>query len=73
MVGNLVEPRTFVMDVGVTKNLSAVEKRGGEFDMDEVLCIAAKSGGREPVATPAKDSWVSRETHRKPNVQALLG
>ena len=34
--GNLVTPRTFVMDVGVTKTLSSIKKHGGEFDMEAV-------------------------------------
>ena len=36
VTGNLVTPRTFVMEVGVTKKLSSVNKRGGEFDMEAV-------------------------------------
>ena len=34
--GNLVTPRTFVIDVGVSTDLSSLSKRGGEFDMEAV-------------------------------------
>ena len=34
--GNLVIPRTFVMDVGENNSLANVDLRGGEFDMEAV-------------------------------------
>jgi DNA repair protein RadD len=34
--GNLVTPRTFVMDVGVNHSLASVGQHGGEYDMEAV-------------------------------------
>ena len=60
--GNLVEPRTFVMDVGVTKNLSAVEKRGGEFDMEAVEEILNTEVINEEVVKHWKEKAGERQT-----------
>ena len=60
--GNLVEPRTFVMDIGVTKNLSAVEKRGGEFDMEAVEEILNTEVINEEVVKHWKEKAGERQT-----------
>ena len=40
--GHLVRPRTFVVDLGIGQQLSAIKMKGNDFDMDEAALIMNK-------------------------------
>ncbi len=59
--GHLVQPRTFVIDVGVQEKLRAVRKKASDFDMSEVDAIMNKS----PVTDSVIDNWKAKAANRQ--------
>jgi hypothetical protein len=60
--GNLVPPRTFVIDVGVREELSRVKKVGDDFDMAEVGRIMNQRPVTEAVVTHWREKASDRQT-----------
>ena len=60
--GNLVPPRTFVIDVGVREELSRVKKVGDDFDMAEVGRIMNERPVIEAVVTHWREKASDRQT-----------
>jgi DNA repair protein RadD len=60
-VGNLVRPRTYVIDLGVRGELAQVKMTGGEFDMDEVAAIMDK----KPITEAIIAHWREKTSDRK--------
>jgi superfamily II DNA or RNA helicase len=59
--GHLVQPRTFVIDVGVQEKLKAVRKKASDFDMSEVDAIMNKS----PVTDSVIENWKAKAANRQ--------
>ena len=59
--GNLVPPRTFVIDVGVREELSRVRKVGDDFDMNEVGRIM----NQRPVTEAVVAHWLEKARDRQ--------
>ncbi|MFO1158463.1 MAG: DEAD/DEAH box helicase [Reyranellaceae bacterium] len=60
--GNLVPPRTFVIDVGVREELSRVKKVGDDFDMAEVGRIMNQRPVTDAVVTHWREKAHDRQT-----------
>ena len=60
--GNLVPPRTFVIDVGVREELSRVKKVGDDFDMAEVGRIMNQRPVTEAVVAHWREKAQDRQT-----------
>ena len=60
--GNLVPPRTFVIDVGVREELSRVKKVGDDFDMAEVGRIMNQRPVTEAVVAHWREKAPDRQT-----------
>ncbi len=60
--GNLVPPRTFVIDVGVREELSRVKKVGDDFDMGEVGRIMNQRPVTEAVVAHWREKAQDRQT-----------
>lgn len=59
--GHLVMPRTFVIDVGVTGELSSVKMSGSDFDMAAVDRIM----NQEPINDAVVEQWKEKAEDRK--------
>ena len=60
--GHLVQPRTFVIDVGVQEKLKAVRKKASDFDMAQVDAIMNKSPVTDSVIANWKAKAATRQT-----------
>ncbi|NBS03046.1 MAG: DEAD/DEAH box helicase, partial [Rhizobiales bacterium] len=59
--GHLVQPRTFVIDVGVQEKLKSVRKKASDFDMSQVDAIMNKS----PVTDAVISNWKAKAADRQ--------
>ena len=59
--GHLVTPRTFVIDVGVKKQLSGVRRLGSDFDMNAVDQIM----NQRPINSAVVDQWLEKGENRQ--------
>jgi superfamily II DNA or RNA helicase len=59
--GHLVQPRTFVIDVGVQEKLKSVRKKASDFDMAQVDAIMNKS----PVTGSVIANWKAKAATRQ--------
>lgn len=59
--GNLVPPRTFVLDIGVRSELAGVKKTMSDFDMDAVAAIMDKT----PLNTEIVKHWQEKAGDRQ--------